>query len=85
MATTLNDNISDVKEKFRKYCFPDGMITVTIESTTTGELIDSCNHFNCKLVMPFADNADQDYYYFIITIQPKINLIVKSPRKCLKN
>lgn len=79
----LTTKINYFKE-FLSIYIQEGNIDATITADNTGELMDSAIDLNCNIIKPFEDSFEQNYYYFIIKLNPLINIKVKSLPKKLK-
>lgn len=79
----LREQIKMTKEYLQNLT-TDNKIVYTLVSTNTGELIDACNDSGNKLIQPFAECKQQNYYYYVIPINNNIDLKVKSKSKKLK-
>lgn len=64
---------------------PEGKIVYTVTSNNLGELIDAQKNFGSKLVEPFKESPEQNYWYYTIEVKDNIVIKVQSQERKLKN
>lgn len=66
--------IKALKEQLMNFNSESDIVCTTI-CDNIRELMDSCNDLNEKLITPFENAPNQDFYYFLIEVKP--NIIIK--------
>ncbi len=79
----LTTQIKDLATELSNFN-PESKVTATVTAENTGELMDSAISLNCRIVQPFMDSAEQNYYYFLYEVKKNVIIKVKSSPKKLK-
>ena len=82
---TLREEFNSLKDSFSNLNPPESKLTATITAENTGELMDLANDCNSRIIAPFSDSREQDYYYFTYPLKENIVLQVKSLPKKYRN
>lgn len=83
MKYTTTSEVLNLKSQLQNLSF-ESELTATIKADTIGELMDACIDNNSKLIKPFEESENQNYYYFVVNVRPDIIIKVVSSAKVYK-